>query len=353
MVRVTPVYNGDDSPHTTDCTINGFETHVQAKKGGLARDKEDIEYIGLSYPSPSWYEESVGKGTGPSQAPRVVIKKLKIDVESDEDMTGSTSKLDVPKSLLRRGQLVIRTEWSDVHVYSFAPWVRRLIAARSKNFSSIEEDLLPLLVSRQFRGQKATFGKDALAILEEGQNENDDMSDRSSTSPHHVNAPGDEPYSVLAVPLPSKTALRANTISGYLFANKEIVAKGSSLPMPEAAKWNGKFQTLVLPTEQPDGTTAATVIPMKGGATMKSSIVGKNCVLGEKCRLNNVVIMDGVTIGEQCSLQNTLVGFGAKLGNNCSLNDCQVGPGTEVPSQTKEKGEAFTASDVLDEGGIL
>jgi NDP-sugar pyrophosphorylase family protein len=78
---------------------------------------------------------------------------------------------------------------------------------------------------------------------------------------------------------------------------------------------------------------------------MKSSIVGASCQLGSKCRLNNVIIMDNVTIGENCSLQNTILGSGVVLGNNCSLNDCQVGPGKAMPMGTKEKGESFMVGE--------
>jgi translation initiation factor eIF-2B subunit gamma len=278
-------------------------------------------------------------------------------VEADEDMTGSTAKLDIPKARLREGSVVVRTEWSDVHVYSFAPWVRKLIIARTTNLSSIQKDLLPLLVARQFRGKKATFGKASLESLTETKGNNGDedpAATESSSSSISVNEndkslrllldqPGDEPYLVQAMLLPPKTALRANTISAYLFACKESVANGASLSLPEGSKWNGKFQTLTL-----QGTSLGSKI------NMKSSTVGKSCYLGDMCRLNNVIIMDNVSIGENCSLQNTLIGYGAKLGKNCSLNDCQVGPGTELPAGTKEKEESFMVrQDVMDADMIL
>lgn len=380
-------------PTRVDCNL-------KAKRGGLSRDKEDIEYIGLSFPqnrssSSPWLDSSNGRNK--SYLPRIVLKKSKLDVEADEDMTGSTAKLTVPKSRLRGRdggeRLVIRTEWSDVHVYSLAPWVRQLIVARTKNFSSIQEDLIPLLLSRQYRGKRATFGKSALASLAmtmtrsgddgDGSGSDDpavvttaassenntavnksggsaDISSSSSTSNNEDSENGersnkltkssqlsktamdDEPYLVLAVVLPAKTTLRANTVPAYLFACKEAVTNcgsdaNSDIRMPKGSKRNGKFQTLTL-----EGSSLGSKI------NMKSSTVGKSCTLGDKCRLNNVVIMDGVTIGEQCSLQNTIIGFGAKLGNNCSLNDCQVGPGMVIPSGTKEKGEPFVAGDVME-----
>jgi translation initiation factor eIF-2B subunit gamma len=289
----------------------------------LARDEEDIEYIGLSYPS----SKANSSNLNPPPLPRIVLKQSKLDVEADEDMTGSTAKLEVPKARLRHGRLVVRTEWSDVHVYSLAPWVRQLVTAR-ESLSSIQGDLLPLLVSRQFRGKKATFGK---YLQEEEQ-------DDEKESPTQKTAVDDEPYSVLALVLSNKTALRANTIPSYLYACKEVVANGASLTMPPGSRWNGKFQSLVL-----EGSTLGAKV------TMKSGIIGLSCQLGSKCRLNNVVIMDNVIIGDNCSLQNTLIGAGAKLGNNCSLNDCQVGPGKELPAGTKEKGESFMVGDVMAE----
>ena len=337
----------DDFTH-----VKFISVFVQAKRGGLSRDKEDIEYIALSFP------QNGSSSSSPQQSslPRIVLKKSKLDVETDEDMTGSTAKLVIPKSRLRgRGcaeQLVIRTEWSDVHVYSFAPWVRQLFMARTKNLSSIQADLIPLLISRQYRGKRDTFGKSVLASLATNSDDGDVSSSAGSenASPKAgvsnkilSKATSDsEPYLVLSVVLPAKTALRANTVPAYLFACKEAVANcgddpSSQLRLPVGAKRNGKFQTLTL-----EGTELGSKI------NMKSSVVGKSCKLGAKCRLNNVVIMDGITIGEQCSLQNTIIGFGATLGNNCSLNDCQVGPGVEIPSGTKEKGEPFVAGDVME-----
>lgn len=296
---------------------------AKAKKGSFSRDEEDIEYIGLSYASKSMASEDSSSFS--TSLPRIVLKQSKRAVEADEDMTGSTAKLQVPKARLRPGKFVVRTSWNDVHVYSLAPWIRELLMVR-KGLSSLQEDLLPLLVSRQFRGKKATFGKSL-----DGKEAKEEKENASNSIPMD-----DTPYSVSAMVLPSKTVMRANTISAFHYVCRETVANGSTLTMPIESKWNGKFQTLVLR----DSTIGAKI-------NMKSSVVGKNCQLGAKCRLNNVIIMDNVSIGENCSLQNTLIGMGAKLGNNCSLNDCQVGPGKEISSGTKEKGESFMVGDAI------
>lgn len=257
-----------------------------------------------------------------------MLKESKLNVEADEDMTGSTAKLDLPKSRVHKGKLVIRTEWSDAHIYSLAPWVRELIVER-KSISSIQSDLLPLLVSRQFRGKRATFG----SSLPDENDENRKQNPESFS---------EEAYSVSALVLGSKTVMRMNSIQAYIYACKETVANGSELPMPADSKWNGKFLSLVLK----ESTLGAKV-------NMKSSTVGTKCQLGNKCRLNNVIIMDNVVIGENCSLQNTIIGSGVVLGNNCSLNDCQVGPGMNLPAGTKEKGESFMVGDSIGDDDML
>lgn len=282
---------------------------------------EDIEYIGLSYSSAA--------SKDPSILPKIVLKQSKLEVETDEDMTGNTAKLQVPKARLRHGRLVVKTSWSDVHVYSIAPWIRHLIQCR-KSLSSFQEDLLPLLISRQFRGKRATFGKSLGEDGGEGADEKQKQAEKFGVN--------EEPFVVSALVLPGKTVLRANTFSSYHYACRETVANGAVLTMPKDSKRNGKFQALVL---------RGAVLGAK--INMHSSVVGMGCELGAKCRLNNVVIMDGAIIGENCTLQNTLVGAGAKLGNNCSLNDCQVGPGKEIPAGTKEKGEAFMVGDAMEE----
>jgi translation initiation factor eIF-2B subunit gamma len=73
----------------------------------------------------------------------------------------------------------------------------------------------------------------------------------------------------------------------------------------------------------------------------KGAVVGRNCTLGTKVRLNNCLIQDNVKIGDNVILQNTIVGASAVIGENCNLNECQVAPGKEVPPGTKEKGESL------------
>lgn len=322
---------------------------MQQKKGGVARDEEDIEYIALSYNSTA----------SSSSAPRLVWKQLKIDVHDNHDMVAETPKLKLPKPRLRVGGITrVRTDWSDRHVYIFSPWVRRLIVER-KQLISLQGDLIPLLVSRQFRGIAATFGgqveqetiQEVLSNSPDltkadlgGPNDAETDSRRDNimfaNSMHFSNSNANDclEYAVLAHV--QNEALRTNTISSYLHACRETLAIASAyenackkpgLQLPQGTQIRNKFFSILLP----EATTGDKV-------TFKSVSVGRRCKLGNKCRLNNVVIMDDVTIGDNVILQNSIIGSGCKIGDNCNLNDCQVAPGKDIPSGEKAKGESFS-----------
>lgn len=165
---------------------------AKAKKGGFSRDEEDIEFIGTTFPTVDCMR-------------RVVLKQSKVDVEEDEDFVGKTPKLIIPKAKLEvTCGLNLRTDLLDIHVYVFAPWVRHLLDER-RNITSLQEDLVPLLVSRQFSGIASTFGNNASAL------------------DHDLK---DDPFAVVAQVLPRgpRLALRACTIPSYLFACREIVS---------------------------------------------------------------------------------------------------------------------------------
>lgn len=350
---------------------------AKQKKGGLARDEEEIEYIALVYTT----------SATTNQPPRVVWKQPKIDVEEDRDMLGTSPKLLLNKGRLqasRNGHSCVTTRvgihWNDVHVYALSPWVRKLILLRPK-LVSLQSDLIPLLITRQFQGGiLETFGssvasnagkensleiKDILDSIGADKGYNDaggsvvdgttneepsghaERGDRSTNlsaaSQSHIVS---NAYEVTAVVIQeANSVLRAHTIPSYLHANKELANAICQLPnevtthgttaldmiVPTGTQVNRKFSSLLLP-----GTQTGQKV------TFKSAVVGRNCKLGNKSRLNNVVLMDHVTIGDNVILQNSIIGAGCSIGDNSNLNDCQVCK--DLPAGTKEKSESFLAT---------
>ncbi|GKY96701.1 hypothetical protein MPSEU_000629600 [Mayamaea pseudoterrestris] len=322
---------------------------AKQKKGNLARDEDEIEYIALSQSSSSG-----------SDALRVVWKQPKLEVEQDNDMTSATPKLNLPKLRLQgASKTSVRTDWSDVHVYALSPWVRRLVQERS-SLVSLQSDLLPLLVARQFRGVRATFGSAVDAkIVEESMLEDASgaINERvrgafAATSPanaHDNKSNGFESsnneYLVLAVV--QNAVERVHSIPAYLHATKKVIhqaivlssenATASSTTLsphsrlPDGSTVNAKFSTIFLP-----GATMGAKVNLKG------SVIGANCRIADKCRVNNVIVLDNVVIGENSILQNSVLGADCQIGENCNLNDCQVAAGRVIVAGTKEKGESFT-----------
>jgi NDP-sugar pyrophosphorylase family protein len=296
-----------------------FSLSRQQKKGGLARDEEDIEYIALSYDNND--ENNSSSSSSLLQSPRVIWKQSKIDVEQDEDLVGQTPKLVLPKSRLR-GQrpstkVVVATDWMDLHVYVLSPWIIDLLQARNKTTVSLQGDVVPLLVTRQYKGKKATFGSSLEAAAEDS-----------------LTSADDSEYAVRAHVLDGRKALRVATIPSYLYACREVVSRvvqgDAKVELPPNTTVNAKFQSILM-----EGATLGEKV------TCKSSTVGRNAKVSSRCRLNNVIVMENVEIGENCVLQNSILGAGCVIGENCNLNDCQVAPGKQVPTGTKEKGESL------------
>ena len=411
----------------------------KAKMGLLSRGEEDMEYIGLTSEIPPSLSQSLASvsfsktsTTSPSPSRRIVLKRSKLDVEEDEG-TGSTPKLTIPKRQLhssggggnrhhgkKKGSalsqisgglalsstatmdhsptLSIRTDLLDVHLYVISNWVFELIHARP-SMQSFQGEVLPLLISRQFRGVEAAFGptawkiesnrervrkvlKELDGVSDEGgggvchkisyllgmyasgkmsgglgrfiPNEDDDMklddNNNDNMDPTTLNTDiagpsfptSKHPFVVSAQVLSreaSSLTLRACTLPALLYGCSEITSR--TLKLDPAASAN-----LV-----PDGTRLSTKFNtiLMPGCTMgekvqtKACMIGKNVVLGDRAKLNNVVVMDGAIIGPNTVLQQSVVGVNANIGGNCNLKDCQVGPGAVVPTGTKttEKGEAF------------
>ena len=236
------------------------------------------------------------------------------------------------------------------------------------------KEFIPYLVSRQFRGLKASFGVNMGNNIEKEDDEDDEanqelcqvmrelrissnISQRGSMHGEDdvdldIRSDTDYPFLVSAHILTretSKLMLRACTTPAYLFACREVVSQAiaaskainlkhgeekkpeiGALYLPEGTSVNTKFNSITLP-----GSTIGEKVPVK------ASTIGRGVKIGKGCRLNNVIVHDSVTIGENCVLQNSVLSVACTVGNDCNLKECQVGSKAEVAAGTKEKNEAF------------
>eukprot|EP00986_Skeletonema_menzelii_P003751 scaffold1199_cov143-Skeletonema_menzelii.AAC.5 len=412
----------------------------KAKMGLQSREEEDMEYIGLTSEVPPPLSASLASLAfskslslhGDDKSPpsrRVVLKRSKLEVEEDEG-TGSTPKLSIMKRHLHKAggrknnvntalvritsglsmsataskdhspSLSLRTDLHDVHLYVISNWVFQLMHARP-SMASYQKEILPLLVSRQFRGVEAAFGptawkdegnrerlrkvlKDLDGVNEDGfasfgnghnkistllgmyasgkasgglgdfapveadEDEMDKADAASGATGSLLTLPSFpssvHPFVVSAQVLSrdvSSLTLRACTIPCLLHGCGKITSS--------TLKLDSKMSASLVPKGVQLSTKFNSIL--LPGCTLgekvqtKSCTIGKGVSLGDRSKLNNVVVMDGAQIGTNVVMQNSVVGVGAKVGDNCNLKDCVIGPGAVVAAGTKttEKGETFEA----------
>ena len=205
---------------------------------------------------------------------------------------------------------------------------------------SIQTVLVPLLISRQFHGVNKTFGRKAA--------DNKELIDKVLGLPVARSSRGANSNSILPpvieyavqAHVQKACALRARSVAAYLYACQELANKAAVVPVsknpclfvPPGTSPKPKFHSMLLPV---------TALAPDAKVTIKSCLIGRNCQIGFKCRLNCVLLNDGVKVGDNAVMQITVVGHDAVIGENCNLNECQVAPKVTLQPQTKQKGESF------------
>jgi len=264
-------------------------------------------------------------------------------VEEDEDNDGTPPQLYIPKYRLRDcDAVVVTTDLSDLHVYAISPWVLRALEERRRangrdDPRSIKEELLPLLLNRQFWSAESVSGQQR-SRQEEDEDKEDNEEEEDEEGIEHLR----REFSVLAHVLPRRTighgvAVRSNSIPAYLYACREFLLRASSLDVVRTVHLTPDCQ---LQTKYRSVLLKGTSVGEK--LKLQNSTVGARCKIGARCKLNNVVLLDDVIVGDNCVLQNSVVGAKAIVRDNCSLNDCQIGQGVEVEKGRKLKGESVT-----------
>jgi len=353
---------------------------AKAKKGKIARDDDEIEYIALSSNPYPTHDPSTTPTIAPSPQrrrrppPRILLKQSKYSVEEDVENTASTPKLTVPKELFHHGEgdsLTIRTDWSDVHVFVLSPWVVQILHART-GVKDLAKELIPLLIKRQFRGVGATFGTRLMgggdgmggagkSIGEEKEEEGKRrlLEGVLSRAPFRAQCPGydadggnigtednvgsnaggdrlsrrsrggaavDYPYAVAAKVLSrsmSRLTLRACTIPAYLYGCRETI-----LHVTNTATTTGD-------SDKKTQSQSSSIIPLLENTTLdtkfNSVLLPLSTLTGDKVQIKSSTIGRKSKLGGKCRLNNVVVMDDVTVGDNCVLqnsvlaNRCVVG----------------------------
>jgi len=380
---------------------------AKQKKGSLARNEEDIEYIALSaYPKSQ--SSCVSASTGATTVlatDRVLFKRCKLDVEDDSNKTGQTPKLCLSKAMLinANSSVRIRTDLDDVHLYALSPWVIRLIQVRTE-LSSIQKEVIPLLTSRQFKGIQSAFGSNVHKMSEEKLDalktclpdlwqtvksvsfSNTDCFSRTSSATSNPRAIGgvdesehDDVYyeeedtylvgrgviddrrekdirryqplmfHVAAVVLPrgQRLVLRACTMNYYSYACRELVSHSLTVPSKEelvCLSSNATSSNNLIPIPELTNIVSSPAAEEALYAALASTFTPLQGNISSKF---STLILPDVTIGEKVTIKSCTIGRFSNIGSKCRLNN------VVIMDHAKIGDNCVLQNSVIGEGAIV
>ncbi|KAH9790334.1 NTP transferase domain-containing protein [Citrus sinensis] len=216
--------------------------------------------------------------------------------------TGAELEKDtrIRKSILRAvGQMDIRADLMDAHMYAFNRSVLQEVLDQKDKFQSLKQDVLPYLVRSQLKSEILING------APQGQQAKENGND--------------------------KVIGEANHLSGYNFsAQNNIIHPSAEL---------GSKTTVGPHCMLGEGSQ------MGDKCSVKRSVIGRHCRIGSNVKVVNSVVMNHVTIGDGCSIQGSVICSNAQLQERVALKDCQVGLGYVVSAGCEYKGESLARKE--------
>ncbi|KAF9665752.1 hypothetical protein SADUNF_Sadunf16G0156400 [Salix dunnii] len=277
--------------------------------------------------------------------------------------TGAEVEKDIriQKSILRAvGQMEIRADLMDAHMYAFKRSVLQEVLDEKDEFQSLKEDVLPYLVRSQLKSEVVLFN--GVPQTEENGNEKVSsqnnqavvsriMANASTPSFHELSSGNNGSTHVRRIhkccayiASESRYCQRLNSIQAFSDINRDVIGDASHLSGYSFSAHNN----IIHPSSQLGSRT--TVGPhcmlwegsqMGDKCSVKRSVIGRHCRIGSNVKVVNSVVMNHVTIGDGCSIQGSVICSNAQLQERAVLKDCQVGAGFVVTAGSEHKGESL------------
>ncbi|KAJ4824120.1 hypothetical protein Tsubulata_008869 [Turnera subulata] len=267
----------------------------------------------------------------------------------------------IHKSILRAvGQMEIRADLMDAHMYAFKRSVLQEVLVQKDKFQSLKQDVLPYLVRSQLKSEVLLNG---VPQAEENGNEKVSyqnnqaaisriLSNASTLSFHERYASDDKETSPVRrthkccvyIANSSKYCVRLNSIQAFSDINRDVIGEANHLSGYSFSDDNN----VIHPSAQLGSKTTVGSHCMLGeGSQMgdkcsvKRSVIGPHCRIGSNVKIANSVIMNHVTIGDGCSIQGSIICSNVQLQERAVLRNCQVGEGFVVTAGSEHKGESL------------
>ncbi|XP_057872290.2 uncharacterized protein LOC131078572 [Cryptomeria japonica] len=267
--------------------------------------------------------------------------------------------LHIQRSILRTtGQMEIRSDLVDAHLYAFRRTVLQETLERMPAIRSIKDELVPYLVRSQLRCGVSSSNK---IQKEEMRNESDALQKNDSWPFNQPMAGvlGSHPFSLGVFGQKSgggtlkccayianndKYCARLNSIQAFGDINRDVVGEATHLTGYTVSTHNN----IVHPSAEHGAKTTIGPHCMLGeGSQMgdkcsvKRSIVGRHCRIGSNVKIVNSVVMNHVTIEDGCLIQGSVVCSNVHLQERVMIKDCQIGAGYFIASGMEHRSEAL------------
>ncbi|KAL6516386.1 hypothetical protein OROGR_019691 [Orobanche gracilis] len=271
----------------------------------------------------------------------------------------------VQKSILRAvGQMEIRTDLMDAHLYAFKRSVLQDVLNRKETLHSLRHDVLPYLVRCQLRSEIMSNGMQAEENGDIGDSFQDSkillsqlLSNASMPSFHEIYAlgpAGSAPTSrkthkcCVYIANKSKYCARLNSIQAFSDMNRDIIGDANHLSGYTFSAHNNIIHpSTVLGSKSTVGPQCMLGEGSEMGdkCSVKKSVIGRHCRIGSNVKIVNSVVMNYVTIGDGCSIQGSTICSNVQLQERAMLKDCQVGAGFVVTAGSEYKGESLAKKE--------
>lgn len=276
--------------------------------------------------------------------------------------TDFQDNFSLPGHLLRsHGKIVIHSELNDTHIYLLKKWIVNYLAKRSDRFSTIKGELLPFIIKKQLsrpvNSTNAGFSEvnfDSNDIFEHvKQNELDqkvletNLNNFSRVKRSHDS----ELIRCFAYVAPTDSfCIRVNTILNYCTVNRNISSLFESICKDLANSSNIQLisKNANIKSTQINDCAVAENTLISEKTSIKSSIFGINCNVGQKTKISDSMIMNNVIIEERVVLENSIICDKAKIGSGSILKNCLVGHNYVVAENTIKENAHLTGEGFME-----
>lgn len=242
----------------------------------------------------------------------------------------------------------------DAHIYIFPQWVMQLVK-ENESLETIGEDVIGRWAKagwKNYTARKLKFDK----VLQKGGAENDQkqQQQQKESSEKEANKPSLTVPPLLAYIHPSDPAApiirRVDTaqlllqVSLQLAKQPSIEETGPEATSPFAHQRKIAYPEGVKPRTSitKSDSLLADNVTVQEKSSIKESVIGTNCQIGEGAKLFQCLLMDGVVVGKNCKLTKCILGKRSELGEGCVLTDCEVQENLLVEPKSKFASSSFS-----------